>query len=68
MEISGPVYAPAFLSEKKSPQYRLNRRLVVPQGWSPRVGEEEDILSFSAIEAQLVQPLAIFFRVIRKEL
>jgi hypothetical protein len=65
---SGQVYAPASLFEEKSPQYRLNRSLVGPHGWSPRVGEEEDILRFSAIEAQLVQSLAVFFHVIRKEL
>jgi len=68
VEISGQVYAPASLPEEKSPQYRLDRRVVRLQGWSPRVGDEEYILSFSVIEPQLVQPLTIFFHVVRKEL
>jgi hypothetical protein len=67
LKISGQVYTLASLPEEKSQQYRLNRRLVGPQGWSPRFGEEEAILSFSAIEPQFVQPLAIFFHVVRKE-
>jgi hypothetical protein len=46
----------------------MNRKLVGPQGWSVCVGEEEDILRFSASTPARPSLLAIFFHVVRKEL
>jgi hypothetical protein len=56
MEVNGQLHAPASIPQRKEPRYPLDRRLGGPQGRSGRCGEENILLTLSAIEPRPSSP------------
>jgi hypothetical protein len=42
MEVSGQFHVPPLYTQRKSPQYPLDRRLDGPHSWSGRTGEKKN--------------------------